>query len=146
MLLNELAQRCTSWCHQLRSSVQTQVINQRGITCLIVGVPVKVQVSCWEMHQQLVFGSSFCGCSSSILEPPDHENTRRKSLFATAILLRRWQMRARWKTNDPLRRSAWSAADRVTNYVVDRTPRWRLRIFVEIRRRQRDGSESYQLD
>ena len=71
--------------------------------CLVVGVPVKVKVPCWEVRQQLVFGSSFCGCSSSILEPPDHENIHRKSSFATAILLRRWQMRARSKANEPLR-------------------------------------------
>ena len=29
VLLNALAQRCTSWCHQLRSWVQTLGINQR---------------------------------------------------------------------------------------------------------------------
>ena len=39
---------------------------------------------------------------------------------------------ARWKANDPLRRSAWSAAHRAANCVIDRPPRWRLRIFVEI--------------
>ena len=105
-LLNALAQRCTSWCHQLRSWVQTLGTNQRGIMCLFVCVPVKVQFPCWEVHQQLVSGSSFCGCSSATLEPPDHENTRRKSSFATAILLRRWRMRARSKAHDPLRRSA----------------------------------------
>ena len=86
VLLNTLAQWCTSWCHQLRSWVQTLGINQRGIMCLLVGVLLDVQVPCWEVHQQLiVFGSSFCHCSSSILEPPDHENTRHKSSFVTAI-------------------------------------------------------------
>ena len=48
---------------------------------------------CWEVCQELAFCSSFCGCSSSILESPDHENSRRKSSFATAILLRRWRVR-----------------------------------------------------
>ena len=109
-LLNTLAQRSTFWCHQLRFCVRTQDINQRSIMCLVVGVLVKVQLPYWEVHQQLVFGSSFCGCSSSILEQPDDKNTRRKSSFATAILLQRWRMRARWKTHDPLRQSAWSAA------------------------------------
>ena len=33
---------------------------------------------------------------------------------------------ARWKTNAPLRRSAWSAAHRAANCVVDRPPRWRF--------------------
>ena len=71
--------------------------------CLLVSVLVKVQVPCLEVHQQRVFGSSFCRCSSPILEPPDHENTRRKSSFATAVLLRQWQMRARLKAHDPFR-------------------------------------------
>ena len=146
VLLNALAQRCTSWYHQVRSWVQTLGINQRSIMSLLVGVPIEVQFPCWEVHRQLVFCSSFCGCSSATLEPPDHENTCRKSSFATAILLRRWRMRARWKAHDPLHRSAWSAADRVANYIVDRPPRWRLRIFVEIRMRQRDENESYQID
>ena len=39
--------------------------------------------------------------------------------IATAIPLRWWQMMARSKANDPLRRSAWSAADRAANYVVE---------------------------
>ena len=34
--------------------------------CLVVAVSVEVQVPCWEVHQQLVFGCTFCGCSSSI--------------------------------------------------------------------------------
>ena len=68
------------------------------------------------------------------------------SSIAAAIPLRWWRMMARSKAHDPLRRSAWSAADRGANYVVDRPPRWRLRIFVEIQRRQRDGSKSYQID
>ena len=106
VLLNALARRCTSWCHQLRSRVQTQGVNQRDIMCLLVGVHVKVQFPYWEVHPQLIFGSSFCGCSSATLESPDHENTRRKSSFATAILLRWWRMRARSKAHDPLRRSA----------------------------------------
>ena len=58
--------------------------------CLLVGVVAKVQAPRWEMRQQLVFGSSFCGCSSSILDPPDHEDTCRKFSFATAILMVRW--------------------------------------------------------
>ena len=57
--------------------------------CLLVSVLVKVQVPCLEVHQQRVFGSSFCRFSSPILEPPDHEDTRRKSSFVMAILLRR---------------------------------------------------------
>ena len=93
VLLNVLAHWCTSWCHQLRSCVQIRGINQRGNMCLLVGVPVEVQILCWEVHQQFIFGSSFCGCSSSILKPTDDENTCRKSSFATAILLQRWQMR-----------------------------------------------------
>ena len=119
MLLNALAQRCTSWCHQLRSWVQTLGVNLRGIMCLLVDVFFRVRAPCWEVRQQLVFGSSFCGRSSSILEQPDHENTRRKSSFATATLLRRWQMRARLKAHDPLRRFAWSAADRPANNVAN---------------------------
>ena len=79
VLLNALAQRCTSWCHQLRSCVQTLGVNQRSIMCLLVDMLSRVRVPCWEVSQQLAFGSSFCGCSSSILEQPDHENTRRKS-------------------------------------------------------------------
>ena len=54
-LLNALAQRCTSWCHELRSWVQTLSINQRGIMCLLVGVLFGVQVSCWKVRQQLVY-------------------------------------------------------------------------------------------
>ena len=65
--------------------------------------------------------------------------------IAAAVPLRWRRMMARLKAHYPLRRSAWSAADRGANYVVDKPPRWRLRIFVEIRRRQRDGSERYQI-
>ena len=65
------------------------------------------------------------------------------SSIEAAIPLRWWRMMARWKAHDPLRLSAWSAADRAANYVIDRPSRWRLRILVEIQRRQRDGSKSY---
>ena len=54
-----------------------------------------------------------------VYEPSDKQNTRRKSSFATAILLQRWQMRARSKAHDPLHRSAWSAADRPANNVAN---------------------------
>ena len=84
----------------------------------------------------LVFGSSFCGCSSSYHEPPTMGIAVALSSIAAVIPLRWWRMRARSKAHDPLRRSAWSAADRAANYAVDRPPRWRLRIFVEIRRRR----------
>ena len=35
---------------------------------ILVDVLVKVQAPRWEVGQQLIFGSYFCGCSSSILE------------------------------------------------------------------------------
>ena len=94
----------------------------------------------------LVFGSSFWGCRSFNLKPPTMGIAVALPFIAAAIPLRRWPMMTRSKAHDPLRRSTWSAADRAANYVVDRPPRWRLRIFVEIRRRQRDGSESYRID
>ena len=120
MLQNTLARRCTSWCHQLRFRVQTMGINKRGIICLLIGVLSRVRVPCWEVRQELVFCSSFCGCSSSILKQPDHENPRRKSSFATAILLQRWRMRAHLKAHDPLHRSAcWSAVDLPANNVAN---------------------------
>ena len=76
----------------------------------------------------------------------NHENSRGSPSIAAAILLRWWRMMARSKAYDPLRQSVWSAADRAANYVVDRPSRWRLRIFVEIRRRQRDGVERHHID
>ena len=89
-----LAQRCTSWCHQSRPCVRTPGTKPTGIMCLLVDVVAKVQTPRWMACQQLVFDSSFRGCGLSSLEPPDHENSRRKSSFVTAILLRRWQMKA----------------------------------------------------
>ena len=43
MLLNALAQWCTSWCHRLRACVRTQGINLRGIMCLLDDVVLGVQ-------------------------------------------------------------------------------------------------------
>ena len=118
MLLNALAQWCTSWFHQPRFCVQTPFTKPRGIMCLLA-IVANVQAPRWEVHQQLVFGSFICGCSSSILNPPDHDNTRLKSSFATATFLQRWQMRDRSKAHDPLYWSAWSAADRPANNVAN---------------------------
>ena len=97
VLPNTLVQRCTSWRHQMGSWVQTLGIYQRGIMCLLVGVPVEVQFPCWEVPRQLLFSSSFCGCSSATLEPPDHENTCRKWRFAMGILMVRW-LESCWAT------------------------------------------------
>ena len=41
------------------------------------------------------------------------------SSIAAAIPLRWWQMMARWKAHDPLRRSSWPAADRADNNVAN---------------------------
>ena len=41
------------------------------------------------------------------------------SSIAAAIPLRWWRMMARWKAHDPLRQSAWSAADRAANNVAN---------------------------
>ena len=139
----------TQWCischHQLMPWVQTPGSKPSIIMWLLAGSVAKVRAPPWEACQALVFASSFCGSSSSYHEPPTMGIAVALSSIATAILLRWWRMMARWKANDPLRRSAWSAAHRAANCVVDRPPRWRLRIFVEIRRRQQDGSESYQI-
>ena len=76
----------------------------------------------------------------------NHENSRGSPSIAAAILFRWWRMMAHSKTYDPLRQSVRLAADRAANYVVDRSSRWRLQIFVEIRRRQRDGVERHHID
>ena len=49
----------------------------------------------------------------------NHENSRGSPSIAAAILLRWWQMMARSKAHDPLRRFGWSTADRVDNNVAD---------------------------
>ena len=57
---------------------------------LLVGVGgvTKVQAPPWEAYQELVFASSFCGCSSSYLEPPTMGIAVALSSIAAAILLR----------------------------------------------------------
>ena len=72
---------------QRRTCVQTLGTKPRDIICLLVGAVANVQAPRRLSYQQLVCGSSVCGCGSSNLEPPDHENNRRKSSFAMAILL-----------------------------------------------------------
>ena len=86
---------------------------------LLIGVRGGVQAPPWWAYQQLVLGSSFCGCGSSKLEPPTMGIAVAQSSIAAAIPLRWWGMMARSKSHDPLRRSAWSAADRPDNKVAD---------------------------
>ena len=80
--------------------------------CLLVGVIAKVEAPRSEVRQQLVFGSSFCGCGLANLEPPTMGIDVALPSIAAVIPLRWWRMMARWKARDPLRQSAWSAADR----------------------------------
>ena len=52
VLLNALAQWCTSWCHQPMACVRTQGINRRGIMCLLDGVVLGVQAPYWKpLHE-----------------------------------------------------------------------------------------------
>ena len=87
--------------------------------CLLVGVVAKVQAPRWVACQRLVLGFSFCDCGSSNLEQPTMGIAVALSSIAVAIPLRWWLMMARSKAHDPLRRSAWSAADRSDNNVAD---------------------------
>ena len=86
---------------------------------LLVGGVAKVRAPPWEAYQELVFASSFCGSSSSYVEPPTMGIAVALSSIAAAILLRWWRMMARLKAHDPLRRSAWSAAGRAANNVAN---------------------------
>ena len=62
VLLNTLAQRCTSWCYQPRPCVRTPGTKPRGINYLLVGEVVEVRAPRRVTCHLLVFGSSFCGC------------------------------------------------------------------------------------
>ena len=87
--------------------------------CLLVGVVAKVQAPRWVACQRLFLGSSFCGCRSSNLKPPTTGIAVTLLPILAAIPLRWWQMMARSKAYDPLRQSAWSAADWPDNNVAN---------------------------
>ena len=55
---------------------------------LLVGGVAKVRAPPWEAYQEFVFASSFCGCSSSYLEPPTMGIAIALSSIAAAIPLR----------------------------------------------------------
>ena len=114
-----LAQWCTSWSPNLMPLVQTPGTNPRGIMCLLDSVLVRVQAPRWVARQRLTFASSFSGSGASNHAQPTMGLAVALPFIATAIPLRRWRMMARSKAHDPLRQSAWSAADRAANYVVE---------------------------
>ena len=64
MILNTLAQWCTSWCHQPRACVQTQGINRRGIMRLLDDVVLDVQALRKELLQEVAARSFFAGAES----------------------------------------------------------------------------------
>ena len=105
-----LAQRCTSWCRQLRACVQTPDINPRGILCLLDGLGGAPKAC---------FASSFSGSAASNNTPPTMGIAVALSPIATAISLRWWRTMACSKAHDPLRRSAWSVADQAVNNVAN---------------------------
>ena len=112
---------CSNPGHQTKGHhVALGLCDDEGSIPALGGVPVPC------------FGIFFCGCGSSNLDRLTMGIAVALSFIAAAILLCWWQMMARSKAHDPLCRSAWSAAHRAANCVIDRPPRWRLRIFVEI--------------
>ena len=83
-----VTQWCTSWHDQLMPWVQTPGTKPRAIMWLLVGGVAKVRAPPWEAYQELVFASSFCGSSSSYLEPPTMGIAVALSSIAAAIPLR----------------------------------------------------------
>ena len=105
-----LAQRCTSWCRQLRACVQTPDINPRGILCLLDGLGGAPKAC---------FASSFSGSAASNNTPPTMGIAVALSPIATTIPLRWRRMMARSKARDLVRQFGWSAANQVDNNVAD---------------------------
>ena len=135
-----MAQWCTSWHDHPRPCVRTPGTTSRDIMCLLVGVVAKVQAPRWVVCQRLVFSSSFCGCGSSNLEPPTMGIAVALLSIAAAIPLRWWRMRLVRKPTTP-------SVDLHGRLLIGRPimlpiwpPPWRLRIFVGIRRCQREPS------
>ena len=79
---------CTSWHGELMPWVQTLGTKPIAIMWLLDDVVAKVQAPPWEAYQELVFASSFCGSSSSYVEPPTMGIAVALSSIAAAIPLR----------------------------------------------------------
>ena len=96
-----LAQRCTSWCRQHRACVRTPDTTSRNIIGILDSAPVEAQAPLGGEPMACLIWSSFCGFSSSNVEPPDYGSSGCKLSIAAAVLLLWWWTRAPWKAHDP---------------------------------------------